>query len=403
MNKKVLTWALYDLANTAFTSPFRTIFWPLLVTSFLGGNEFQIGLIVALSILAFSILIPMIGVYSDATRIRRPFILFPTLITVVIIALLPKFSLAWNLVLAGLAIVLYNIALSIYNVYLPEITSDKEMGRVSGIGIGVGFLGTIVSLVLIYSILKYFADGTIETIKGVNAAFLVMAAFFLIFSLPLLITFKDTNTKKAHNHLMKKAFLGVVSTFKGLTKLEGMIPLMIAVFFFANALGAIDVFFFLFAKKEIGISLVGFMFLFMAQSIGAATGAIAFGRLADKIGAKKTLLIGGVLWLIVILMFIISRSLAAFWIAGFLGSLAFGCVLSCARTLFVFLIPKKKMGEFFGYSQILGKLSGLLGPAVSGWIIVSYGYSASLVLVLILVALSVAFLFKTPDARKMIH
>lgn len=400
--KKLISWALYDLANTAFTSPFRTIFWPLLVTSFLGGNEFQLGLTVASAILIFSIMIPFIGTFSDANKIKMPFIIIPTVLIVFIIALLPLFGLAWNLVLAGIAIILYNVSLSIYNTILPEIASEKEMGKISGIGMGFGFFGTIASVGAAYLVLKFFATDSLETTAGIRAVFPAMALFFLIFSMPLFLTHKDKPAKKDRINIAK-TFLAIKSTFKNLAKLEGMPAFFVSAALFANALAAIDVFFFLFTKKEIGVMLQGFIFLFMAQSLGAAFGAIFFGRLADYIGPKNVLKIGGFIWIVVVGSFVLSKNITIFWAAGLLGSLAFGGVLSASRTLFVFLTPPQKIGEFFGYSQIIGKFTGLFGPPLAGWLIVAYGYNAALVMVLMLLIISFLFILKIPDVRMIIH
>ena len=89
MKKEVIAWSLYDLANTAFTSPFQTIFWPLLVTSFLGGNEFQLGLSVAISLLFVSLLVPIFGAISDSTNRRMPYIIWSSFLAIALIAILP--------------------------------------------------------------------------------------------------------------------------------------------------------------------------------------------------------------------------------------------------------------------------------------------------------------------------
>jgi UMF1 family MFS transporter len=397
--KEVLAWGLYDLANTAFTSPFRTIFWPLLVTSFLGGNEFQLGLTVTLGVLVFSLFIPIIGTISDTMRIRMPFIIIPSLLTIAAIAGIPFVGLHWSLLLGGAAIVFYNTALSIYNTLLPDIARAREMGKVSGIGIGMGFLGTILSLLVAYGVLRYFSTaGKLETAQGVTAVFPVLAAFFLVFSLPLFLSFKDKPAQ--HKRIrIAQAFQGIVATFMHLRSLRGMIPFMCATFFFSNALAAIDIFFFLFANKEIGIGLAGFMLVFMAQSLGATTGAVGFGKLADVLGPKHVLQFGAVLWGVAIALLLVSKNPVVFWIAALLGSVAFGGVLSSARALFVFLAPRKKMGEFFGYSQILGKLTGLFGPLAAGWLIVAQGYTAALAMVLLLVVIAFLFLNLVPEVR----
>ena len=172
---------------------------------------------------------------------------------------------------------------------------------------------------------------------------------------------------------------------------------------FSNALAAIDIFFYLFAKKEIGMSLTGFMLLFMAQSFGAGSGAIIFGKLADSYGAKKMLQICTIIWVLVIAAFIASKNLTAFIIAGLLGSIAFGGSLANARTLFVFLSPNDKMGEYFGYSQIVSRLAAILGPLLGGWLIVSYGYNYALIMVIVFLLSCFIYLNKTPDLRASIQ
>ena len=402
LNKKIVAWALYDLANTAFTSPFVTIFWPLLVTSILGGNEFHMGITVAISILIFSLVVPVVGIISDKTNIRKPFIVIPTLIMVVIITFLPWTNLFWNLILAGIATILYNVSLTIYNTLLPRLASDEEMGKISGIGMATGFTGTLLSIIIAYLTLKYFSTDTIETITGINAVFPVVAIFFLVFSLPLLFIIKDEEKKQKVRISftgIKKLFYDILFTLRNMLKIKGMLHFLVFYALFSNALAAIDIFFFLFSQKEIGMTLVGFMYMFMGQSFGACIGAVLFGKLADRYGAKKMLSISIILWVVVVMTFVLSKNLTIFWIAGLIGSIAFGGSFATSRTLFVFLAPENKIGEFFGYSQIVSKLAALLGPLLGGWLIVAYSYNISLLMVLFFLVLSFFYIIKTPDLR----
>lgn len=399
INKKIIAWALYDLANTAFTSPFATIFWPLLLTSALGGNEFHLGLTVAIAILVFSILIPIIGTISDQTNIRKPFIVIPTLAMISIIIVLPHANLFWNLVFAGIAIVLYNISLSIYNALLPTLASEEEMGNISGIGMATGFTGTLLSILVAYFTLRYFATDTIETVTGIKAVFPAIALFFLVFSLPLLFIIKDEKVKRT-KIIYRKEFLKIFSTLKFLFRVKGMSTFLVYYALFSNALAAIDIFFYLYAKNEIGLSLVNFMFLFMAQALGACLGAIFFGKLSDSHGAKNMLKICTALWIIVIMTFIISKTSLVFGVAGLVGSIAFGGSLASSRTMFVFLSPKDKMGEFFGYFQIVSRLAAILGPLIGGLLIVKYNYNVALIMVLAFLMGCFVFLLKIPDVRR---
>ena len=422
MDKKIVAWALYDLANTAFTSPFATIFWPLLITTTLHGNEFHIGLTVAVATIIFSVIVPIIGSISDSTQIRTPFIVIPTLVMIGIIAFLPGFGLYSDLILAGIVIVAYNLSLTIYNALLPDLASEKEMGRISGYGMATGFIGTLLSLIVAYMTLWYYAAGNLnvfqalkslfmvaigkggialETQEGISMVFPVIAVFFLVFSLPLMFFIKDEKKKKLDLSVRKlrKISSGIVANIKDLFRIKGMSYYLAYFALFSNALAAIDIFFYLFAKNEIGMSLAGFIFLFMLQSFGAGLGAIVFGKMADRFGTKRLLQITTIMWILVISTFIFSRSVPVFAVAGLVGSVAFGGSLANSRTLFVFLAPEDKMGEYFGYAQIVSRLAAVIGPVLGGFIIVKYGYNYALLMMIAFVVACFFYLLKVPDLR----
>ena len=409
LNKKIIAWALYDLANTAFTSPFVTIFWPLLVTEIIGGDELHLGITIALGVVAFSLVIPFIGLFSDRTNMRKPFVVIPTIAMIIMIAFLPKFNLMLGLILAGIVTVLYNISLSIYNTLLPHLASEKDMGKVSGFGMACGFIGTIASMFIAELTLKYFENGqplvmrngetdSLITLLGVKATFPVIAVFFLVFSLPFIFIYKDEGKKKLNlnfSQMLRKIF----TTLKELFHIKGMIPYFAYFALFSNALAAIDIFFYLFSKNEVHMHLIDFIHLFMGQSIGAALGALILGKLADKYGAKMMLKLSTIMWVFVVGIFIFSRNIKTFWIAGLIGSFAFGGSMANARTLFVFLTPSDKTGEFFGYSQIVSRLAAMLGPVIGGWLIVKYGYNSVLYMIMTFILFSLIYLYKTPDLR----
>ena len=292
----------------------------------------------------------------------------------------------------------YNLSLSIYNALLPTLASKGEMGKISGIGMATGFSGTILSILVAYFTLKHFATDTIETPEGIMAVFPVIGLFFLIFSLPLLFIIKDEKTKKV-NIKYKEIAKNIAYSIKNLFKIEGMKPFLIYFALFSNALAAIDIFFYLYAKQEVGITLVNFMFLFMAQSIGACIGAIIFGKASDKYGAKNILKFCTLLWILVIITFIVSKSLLVFWIAGLIGSVAFGGSLASSRSMFAFLAPAKNMGEYFGYSQIVSRLAAIFGPVLGGFLIYKFNYDIGLIMILLFLVSSFFYLQRTPNLR----
>ena len=170
LNKRVIAWSLYDFANTAFSALFITFFFPILIKTHLGGNEFQIGLVMSLSFLVAALQVPFLGAWADATGRKLPIIFVATTANVVLTAITPYAQLRWALIFGFFANVFYLISLSIYNAQLVDIAGERERGRVSGLGVAIGYLGTIASLAVAYPLLN-----------DIKSVFLAIAIFFLFF------------------------------------------------------------------------------------------------------------------------------------------------------------------------------------------------------------------------------
>src|SRR3989344_2201143 len=182
MNKKeVFAWGMYDLANTIFSALFVTFFFPFYVKQFLGGNEFQIGLVFGLSMLAVGLVVPVIGAWSDQVGRRMPFIIVFTIACCLFTWLVAGVSLKWALVCGFLANFAYHGALTVYNALLPGLGNDEELGNVSGIGTAMGYVGTLIALGFAALILMRLGW---ETEAGAKAIFGATALMFFVFSLP---------------------------------------------------------------------------------------------------------------------------------------------------------------------------------------------------------------------------
>ncbi len=381
MKKEVFGWSIYDLANTGFSSLFVTFFFPLYIKVFLGGNEFQIGLVFGISMLFVALLVPFIGAYSDITRKRMPFVILFTLICVTATFLVPLTHLLGALLLGGLANFAYHAALTTYNAILPRLGAKKEYGKISGIGVGFGYAGNFLSIgaaAIVLSILGW------ETLKGIKSMFYLTAIFFLLFSLVTFFIVKEKNKKlKPEKNKFKIAVKQVKTTVLHLRKYKGLIYYLISTFLIMNAVSAAIVFLYLYGRMQINLTIPQYMIVFCLFSITAILGAIYFGKLSDKIGAKKALTISVILWILVITLLIFVSSFAAFLIAGLIGGVGWGAVITCIRPLLLDLTPKTKVGEFFGFSEFTSKFSGIIGPAAFGGLVVLFNYTAALILLLI--------------------
>lgn len=168
LTKKVFAWSLYDFADTAFSALFITFFFPIFIKAHLGGNEFQIGLAMGLSVLVAALLVPLIGAFSDATGRRMPILIAAALATAALSVGTGYAWLALALILGFLANITHLISKDVYDAKMIEIAPKNLQGSVSGLGVGVGYFGTIASLAIGYLLLSYLGW---ETKSGFRQCF----------------------------------------------------------------------------------------------------------------------------------------------------------------------------------------------------------------------------------------
>jgi UMF1 family MFS transporter len=399
MNKRdVFAWGMYDLANTAFSALFVTFFFPKYVTEFLGGNKFQIGLVFGVSMFLVGILVPIIGAWSDRTRQRMPFIISFTLLCCTATLFVPLVGLKAALVFGMVANFFYHAALTTYNAMIPQLGKPEEYGRISGIGVALGYLGTLISLgagaVILSSLGWESADGT-------KAMFMLTAVMFMGFSLFMFLGLRERRSKaegKWHEET-HHAFGDVLKTLKRIRTYPGLIPYLIAIFMFVDAVTAVIVFLYLYGKSAIGLDAQAFMLVYALFALSAVGGSYLFGKLTDRFSPKKTLMLAGILWLVVLGVLLAVQSFAMFVFAGLLGGVALGAVWTCSRPLLISLSPKKGVGQFFGFSELADKFSGVLGPVVYGYLAHTYGDKFGVVSLSVFFILGLVALHFVPDRR----
>jgi len=375
--KEVFSWGMYDLANTIFSALFVTFFFPFFVKQFLGGSEFQIGLVFGLSMLAVGVIVPFIGAWSDHVGRRMPFIFTFTIVCCALTYFVAEVPLYLALLFGGLANFSYHAALTTYNALLPKIARPKEMGNVSGIGTAMGYLGTLIGLGIAAIFLSQLGW---ETEPGVKSVFTITAILFFVFSLFLFFGVKEPKRSKdgmSTAEYISKSVKSVLTTLKEIKNYKEFFYFLISMFCFSNAINAVILFLFLFARQEIALTVQMFFVVYVIQSFGAVVGSFVSGRLTDKFGAKKVLVWSGWGWVAVILLLYFVKNVEIFIVAGTLGGAFLGMWTTAQRPKLVEMVSEKTMGQFFGYLELTNKFSGVIGPIVFGALasFVSYGWA----------------------------
>jgi len=396
LKKKIFSWAMYDFANTAYSALFVSFFYPFYIKHFLGGNEFQIGLAMGISMFFVVILVPFFGAFVDLTGKRVFLIRIFTLICVAFTILVAFSNLHAALFFGLLANFFYHSCVVMYNAILPTLATKKEMGYVSGFGVAVGYLGTIVSLGMAAIILNYLGW---ETREGIRAMFPAIGAFFLFFALLLFIFVKDKKESLAQKTFLmrvQETFHELKETVLTIPKYKGLVPFLLSSFSYSNAITAVVLFVYLYARQTIHLKVMSFMVVYLISALAAAGGSFIGGILTDKIGARNVLAIAGIMWMIT-LIFLFFPSLENFVIVGVLGGASMGMILTANRPMVIMLSPSDKVGQFFGFYALSAKSSGVIAPILFGYLVVHYGYNAAIVSLMVFFGIGLVFLKYVPN------
>ncbi|MBM6617650.1 MFS transporter [Bacillus sp. RD4P76] len=384
----VISWALYDFANTIFSSNITTIFFPFYLQEVIGKDEVlnQVAstfITYSNAIASFFLVIfsPLFGVLIDRTNQKKRYLVPFALISITATILMGVFATFISDATVGLILVLlsfviakffYNSSLVFYDPMISDIGNDREVPLLSGYGVAIGYLGTLIGL----TVYPLVGDG------GFHEAFIPTGILFLLFSLPIFFFYKDQPRKQV---VEKKSFLSgygeILETFKDMrSQYKGIFLFMIAYFFFNDAIATAISVMAIYAKAIVGFSTGMFILLYLVSTISSIIGSFIFGYITRNVGAKKAVTMVAIILLIALVIATIATNQGLFWIAGSLYGVAMGAMWVTSRTMIVELTPKEKRGQFFGLFAFSGKVSSIVGPLIYGTITLvlkDYGNLAS--------------------------
>lgn len=380
LKKQIFGWSMYDFANTIFSALFITIYFPLFII-LKGGNAFHVGLVISASMLLAGLLVPFLGAVADITQRKKLLLFIFTVLCCIFTFLTGFFTLAFVLLLGLLANFFYHASLDVYDSFLVNLSNKRNIGRISGIGTAVGYLGTILSVGIAYLIGSFYGY---ETILGIKIMFVITALLFFGFSLFTFLLVKETSKIKIKKAHFKKAFTKVIYTIKNLKKFKYIWLFLLASFLYADAANTAIIFLYLYARDQIGLSLVQFLPIYVLMASAAVVGSLLFGKITDNIGHKKTLYIVLFSWIVIILILYIKTTFTTFLLVGTVGGALLGGIWTTTRPILVDLAPKDKIAELFGYQGLTEKFSGVIGPVLFGAIAVTLGFRQALLAVILL-------------------
>jgi MFS transporter, UMF1 family len=348
---------------------------------------------------------PLLGAVADISGRKRAFLAVYALTCAAATALLSLTG-PGTVALAVGAFVLATVGFEgscvFYNAFLPELVPESRMGRLSGSGWALGYVGGLLCLL---AVLPIAADHT-------ALVPLVVAAWYFAFSLPSLLFLRDKTRPirepGAPSFLVQGA-RRFASTLREVRHYPALLRFLAAYFFFENAIVTVIVFTVAFTADTLHFGMTENVVLIIAMNAVAAPGALFFGKLADSAGCKRTLVITILMWLLVVVgseiaawpgLFSMGGAKAFFWGVAALASLCIGASQATARTFVGLLSPEGRSGEFFGYMAFTGKGSAIMGPLVFGLVSNAFQSQRAAVLTIgVFFATGLALLLRVKEER----
>jgi len=400
--RAVWSWALFDFANSPFTTLVVTFVYATYFTQAIAPDPVQgtaqwsraitiTALIVALSS-------PILGALADRGGYRKLFVLIATGIciaaTVALYDVLPGqvMRALTTLVVANVA---FEFATVFYNAFLPDVAAPERTGTVSGWGWGLGYVGGLLALALallalIQPDVPWFGFSK-ETGENVRATNLLVAVWFAVFSLPLMIwVHEDKSRVSKSGRVVADAFAQLGRTFAELRKHSEMVKFLVARLIYNDALVTIFAFGGIYAAGTFGFTITEVLLFGIVINLFAGIGAIAMGYLDDYLGSKRTISISLVGLLLATALAVAATDKVWLWVAGIMIGIFSGPNQSSSRALMARFAPADMENEFFGFFAFSGKLTAFFGPFMLGVLTAVSGsqrFGVSIVLVLFTIGL----------------
>ena len=378
--RAVSAWALYDFANSSFTTLVVTFVYSTYFTRAIAADEVtgtgQWATAVTVTALAVALLSPYVGALADRGGYRKRFLLITTALSIagtVVLFFPQEGEVLFALAVFVVANVAFEMANVFYNAYLPDLAPPEKIGRISGYGWGLGYLGGLLCLVVALVVFvnpetpPFGLDK--ETGAHVRATNLLVAAWFALFAVPMFIWVADRKVPlfPQEGSLFRSANRQFVNTFHEIRqRYRQVFRLLLARLVYNDGLVTIFAFGGIYAQGTFGFTTEDVILFGIAINVSAGAGAVLFGFLDDRIGAKPTIMITLAGLSVAVLVAVLAPSAAWLWGAALLIGLLVGPNQSASRSLMGRFVPPAKENEFYGFFAFSGKATSFLGPYLLG-------------------------------------
>jgi UMF1 family MFS transporter len=410
-----VSWVVYDLANTIFSMGVISVTFPHFVEVSVGATRADRiwSLIQSISYGLIFILSPVLGAMTDRAARRMPFLVWSTIVSVTATALLAKGSFLASAALFVVANAAYQAGLQFYDSLLTEVSTPENRGYISGVGVGIGYIGSYIAI----GLGLWLGD-------DFGAVFLALAASFLLLSLPCFFLVRERGNPNPQPVFrwqpIANSLRETVRTLRSSQEYPGLLRFLVGRVFYTDAINTVIGFMALYALNigaAAGMSADAARnqkdFVFLVAITFAVLSGFAWGYATDRFGPKRTLMAVLQLW---IATFLFAAAIGAFTLApawlylvASLVGIAMAGTWVADRPLMLQLTPPHRIGEFYGLYGMVGRFSAITGPFL--WGLTTYllversglpvltGEAVAILVLLAMILVSYRILQLVPDRR----
>lgn len=360
-----ISWILYDCGNSAYTLTMDTAIFPLYFALIAGTSSISLGFYKSLAGMFIALISPVLGTIADYKGYKMKFFqVFNTLgiLMTALMGILPLNEAEPLVVIFILSNIGYAASNVFYDAFLVDVTTDERMDRISSRGYAYGYIASVVPFLL--SLICVFLLGQQNT-SGYRISFLISAIWWAICSIPITKFVKQKHYIEPEAKPIQKSFQRLLKTFKEIRSYRYIVLFLVSYFFYIDGVNTFIKMVVPFSQDILGkekfsaLILLGILLLIQ---IVAFPCALLFGALSKKFGCLPMIRIG-------ILSYLFT-SFAAYFISemwhvfalGMIIAFAQGGIQALSRSYFAQIIPKNKSNEFFGFYNVVGKFTAILGP-----------------------------------------
>jgi UMF1 family MFS transporter len=370
--REVWAWAMYDFANSGYTTVVLTAVFNAYFVSVVAGNApwatFAWTAALSVSYAVVMVIGPLFGAWADAHAAKKKLLVWSTTICIagtIALAWTGPGAVAWAVAFIIVSNVAYSMGENLVAAFLPELARPEALGKVSGWGWSLGYFGGILALAISLAWVMTAQSRGSTSAEAVPGTMVITAVIYALAALPTFLWLRE-RAEPAAVPGARAALARLIETARSAGRYRDLLLVFACGVFYQAGVATVIALAAIYAEQVMGFKTQDTIMLVLVVNITAAIGAFGFGYAQDRIGKVWALRVTIVGWVAMTVVAYFSQTPAMFWVAANLAGLCMGSSQSAGRALVAYLSPTGRSAEFFGLWGVAIRLAAILGPLTYG-------------------------------------